>query len=127
MSQQTVAVVRELYERARKGSPDEVAEMIAEDATWHGVDDRWKPCTTGEEVLKTLMWRSHANRLRVGETIDLGDRVLVQVRGARLERLGAKGLFPKLFQIVTVRSDRVVAIRDYARREDALAAAGLHA
>ena len=57
--------------------------------------------------------------------IDLGDRVLIQLRGKRLERLGAKGLIPKLFQIVVLRDGKVVSIRDYGRREEAFAAAGL--
>ena len=58
--------------------------------------------------------------------IELGDRVFVQLRGKRLERLGAKGFMPRLFQIVEVRAGKIVSIRDYARREDALAAAGHH-
>jgi len=57
--------------------------------------------------------------------IDLGDRVLVQLRGRRLDRLGAKGFIPRLFQIVVLREGKVVSIRDYAKREDALAAAGI--
>jgi hypothetical protein len=57
--------------------------------------------------------------------IDLGDRVLVQLRGRRLERLGAKGLIPRLFQIVVVREGKVASIQDYGRREEAYAAAGL--
>jgi len=57
--------------------------------------------------------------------IDLGDRVLVQLRGKRLERLGAKGFIPRLFQIIVLREGKVVSMRDYASREDALAAAGV--
>ena len=87
----------------------------------------WKPCKNADEVVRTLLWRADANRLRPGEMIDLGDRVLVQLRGRRLERLGAKGFIPRLFQIVVLRDGKVVSIRDYGRREDALAAAGLKA
>jgi hypothetical protein len=75
--------------------------------------------------VRTLLWRTDANRLRPGDVIDLGDRVLIQLRGRRLERLGAKGLIPRLFQIVVLREGKIVSIRDYGRREDALAAAGL--
>ena len=77
--------------------------------------------------MRTLLWRAHANRLRPGELIELGDRVFVQLRGRRLERLGAKGFIPRLYQIVVLRQGMVASIRDYARREDALAAAGLEA
>jgi hypothetical protein len=51
----------------------------------------------------------------------------VQLRGKRLERLGARGFFPRLFQIVVLREGKVVSIHDYGRREDAHAAAGLKA
>jgi ketosteroid isomerase-like protein len=57
--------------------------------------------------------------------IELGDRVVVQLRGKRLERLGAKGFVPRLFQIVVFRDGKVASMQDYARREDAFAAAGL--
>ena len=73
-----------------------------------------------------MRWRAEANRLRPGETIALGDRVLVQLRGRRLARLGAKGLVPKLFQIVVVREGKIAAIQDYGRRDEAYAAAGLN-
>jgi hypothetical protein len=59
--------------------------------------------------------------------IELGDRILVQLRGRRLERLGAKGFIPRLFQIVQLREGKIVSIRDYGRREEAHAAAGLRA
>jgi ATP-binding protein involved in chromosome partitioning len=62
----------------------------------------------------------------IAEAIDaLGDRVFVQLRGRRLDRLGGKGFVPRLFQIVVLREGKVVSIRDYARREDALVAAGI--
>jgi hypothetical protein len=57
--------------------------------------------------------------------IDLGNCVLVQLRGRRLERLGGKGFIPRLFQIIVLREGKVASIRDYAKREEALAAAGV--
>jgi hypothetical protein len=74
-----------------------------------------------------MLWRADANRLRPGEMVELGDRVLVQLRGKRLERLGARGFIPRLFQIIVIRDGKVVSIRDYGRREEAHAAAGLKA
>ena len=47
------------------------------------------------------------------------------MRGRRLERLGSKGLIPRLFQIIVLREGKVASIRDYAKREEALAAAGI--
>jgi hypothetical protein len=51
----------------------------------------------------------------------------VQLRGKRLERLGARGLIPRLFQVIVVRGGKIASIHDFARREDAHAAAGLKA
>jgi len=44
-----------------------------------------------------------------------------------LDRLGAKGLVPRLFQIFVVRDGKVASIHDYGRRDEAFAAAGLSA
>ncbi len=120
--------MREVYELARRANHRELRTRLHDDVTWDPArEGAWKPCATADEVVRTLLWRAEANRMRPGEMIDLGDRVLVQLRGRRLERLGAKGFVPKLFQIVVLREGKVASIRDYARREDALGAAGLKA
>ncbi len=118
--------VREVYELARRADHRELRTRLHDDVSWDPAREGvWKPCTTADEVVRTLLWRAEANRMRPGEVIDLGDRVLVQLRGRRLERLGAKGFVPKLFQIIVLREGKISSIRDYARREDALGAAGL--
>jgi ketosteroid isomerase-like protein len=118
--------VEEIYALARRANHRELRLRLHDDVTWHPArEGAWKPCTTADEVVRTLLWRANANKLRPGEMIDLGDRVLVQLRGKRLERLGAKGFVPRLYQIVILRDGRVSSIRDYSRREDALADAGL--
>jgi ketosteroid isomerase-like protein len=118
--------IEEIFRLARRSDHRSLRSHLHDDVTWHPArEGAWSPCTSADEVVRTLLWRASANRLRPGEMIDLGDRVLVQLRGRRLERLGAKGLLPRLFQIVVLREGKVVSIRDYARREDALAAAGI--
>jgi ketosteroid isomerase-like protein len=125
----TLDVVEEAYALARRGDHKKLRELVADDATWRPArEGAWNPCRDGETIVKTLMWRAGAaNRLRPGETIELGDRVLIKLRGRRLERLGAKGFVPKLFQIVVVRDGKIVSMQDYPRREEAYAAAGLTA
>jgi ketosteroid isomerase-like protein len=86
----------------------------------------WNPCRDGDTVVQTMLWRSgSANRLRPGEAIELGDRVVIQMKGKRLDRLGAKGLVPRLFQVVEVRNGKIVRIQDYPQRDAAMAGAGL--
>ena len=128
MESKNLDAVREVYDLARRANHRELRTRLKDDVTWDPArEGAWKPCVTADEVVRTLLWRAEANRMRPGEMIDLGDRVFVQLRGKRLERLGAKGFVPRLFQIVVFRDGKVASIRDYARREDALAAAGLKA
>jgi ketosteroid isomerase-like protein len=123
----TLETVQQAYGLARRGDRRKLQELIADDATWLPAHEgAWNPCRDGETVLKTLLWRAGgANKLRLGETIEVGDRVFVKLKGKRLERLGAKGFIPSLFQIVEVRDGRIVRLQDYPRREAAMAAAGL--
>ena len=123
----TLETVQQAYGLARRGDRRQLQELIAADAPWHPArEGAWKPCRDCEMVVKTLLWRAGgANRLRPGTAIELGDRVVIQLKGKRLERLGAKGLFPKLFQIVQVRDGKIVRMQDYPQRDAAMAAAGL--
>jgi ketosteroid isomerase-like protein len=121
-----VAAVSEAYELARRAKHADLRTRLHEDITWHPArEGAWKPCENAEDVVRTLLWRADANRLRPGEMINVGDRVFVQLRGKRLERLGAKGFIPRLFQVIVIRDGKLASIRDYARRDEALAAAGL--
>jgi ketosteroid isomerase-like protein len=119
-------LIEEIYRLARRADHRELRRRLHDDATWQPAKpDAWRPCENADEVVRTMLWRADANRLRPGEMIELGDRVLVQMRGKRLERLGARGLVPRLFQVVVIRDGKVASIQDYGRREDAHAAAGL--
>jgi ketosteroid isomerase-like protein len=121
-----LAAVREVYALARRADHVELRRRLHDDVTWYPArEGAWKPCENADEVVRTMLWRANMNRLRPGEMLDVGDRVLIQLRGTRLDRLGAKGIIPRLFQVIVVRDGKVVSIRDYPRREDALAAAGI--
>jgi len=119
-------LVKEIYELARRANHRELRTHLHDDVTWHPArEDAWKACTGADEVVQTLLWRSSANRLRPGEMLELGGLVFVQLRGKRLERIGAKGFVPKLFQVIAIREGKVVSIKDYAKRTEALEAAGV--
>jgi ketosteroid isomerase-like protein len=123
----TLETVQQAYGLARRGDRRKLQELIADDATWLPArDGAWNPCRDGEMVTKTLLWRAGgANKMRPGDAIELGDRVVIKLKGKRLERLGAKGFIPSLFQIVEVRDGKIVRLQDYPGREAAMAAAGL--
>jgi ketosteroid isomerase-like protein len=126
MASANTAAIEEIFRLARRADHRSLRTHLHDDVTWHPArEGAWKPCTTAEEVVRTLLWRADANRLRPGEMIDLGNCVLVQLRGRRLERLGGKGFIPRLFQVVVLREGKVASIRDYAKREEALTAVGI--
>jgi ketosteroid isomerase-like protein len=120
--------IEEAFRLARRADHRQLRTLLHDDITWRPASTaKWAECTTADEVVRTLLWRAQANRLRPGTIIDVGDRVLVQLRGRRLERLGAKGFVPRLFQIFVVRDGKIASIQDYGRRGEAFAAAGLNA
>ena len=118
--------VREVYDLARRAKHEELRAKLVEDVTWHPArEGAWKPCTNADEVVKTLLWRAGMNKMRPFDFIDLGDRVIVQLRGRGIGRLGANGFFPRLLQIIVLRGGKVVSLEDYSTRAEALAAAGV--
>jgi ketosteroid isomerase-like protein len=125
----SIETVQGVYDLARRGKRDDLRALLHDDVSWYPArEGAWRPCTDAEEVLRTLMWRAGVNRMRPSGFIDLGDRVVLQVRGRAVQRLGARGLFfPALFQIVSLREGKVSSIQDYPNRATAYAAAGLKA
>jgi ketosteroid isomerase-like protein len=120
--------VEQIFKLARRADHRALRLRLHDDITWHPArEGAWKPCENAEDVVRMLLWRAHANKLRPGELIELGDRVFVKLRGRRLERLGAKGFVPRLYQIIVLREGKVASIRDYSDREAALEAAGIKA
>jgi hypothetical protein len=121
-------LVKDVYDRAKRGDHKAVRALLADDATWHpSREGAWNPCTDADQIVKTLLWRAgSANKLRPGETIELGSLIFIQLRGKRLERIGAGGFWaPKLFQVVEVRDGKIVRIQDFRKRGEALAAVGI--
>ncbi len=120
-------LVDEAYALAKKSNHRELRKLIADDATWEPTaKKKWRPCTNADEIVRVLVWRTgRANKLRPGETLELGKYVVFRLRGKRIERLGAKGFWsPKLFQVVEVNGGKIVRMRDFGTMQEALAATG---
>jgi ketosteroid isomerase-like protein len=119
--------VQEAYALAKRADHRQLRELIADDATWHPArEGAWNPCREADMIVRTLLWRAGmANRLKPVEAIELGNEVLVELRGVRLRRFGVKGFRARLFQIVEVRDGKIVRMQDYPSRDEAAAAAGL--
>jgi ketosteroid isomerase-like protein len=123
-----IEVAEQAYALAKKSKHKELRDLIADDATWQPAKKaKWKPCINADQIVQALLWRAgRANKLRPGTpTIDLGPHVVMQMRGKRLERLGARGfLSPKLFQVVEIKDGKIVRMHDHTNLEEALAATG---
>src|SRR5258705_11985911 len=104
MASPNADAVETMFQLARRADHRTLRTHLHDDVTWHPAQDgAWKACTTAEEVVRTLLWRASANRLRPREMIDLGDPVFVQPRGWRLERLRANGFTPRACHARVVR------------------------
>ena len=67
--------VEEIYKLARRADHRTLRTRLQDDVTWRpATTAKWNACDEPDEVVRTLLWRAEANRLRPGQTIDLGDR-----------------------------------------------------
>ena len=130
-------VVRELLERfGPDPQPDAVLESLAEDPGWRLThpDIEWDLSATGMGSVArgtrelalwwavwTAVWSSHVYRMR--EYRDLGDWVLTvadvhaTARGYSVE--------PQIFQVWQVKDGKVIVMRAFLSKADALKAVGL--
>ena len=80
-------------------------------STWDPArEGAWKPCATPTRSCARCSGAPGANRMRPAEMIDLGDRVLVQLRGRGSTGSARRASSPRLFQIVVLRDGKVVSI-----------------
>ena len=120
-------VAAEAYALAKKSEHKKLRQLFADDATWEPTAKRkWKGCKSAEEIVRALVWRAGpSTRMRPAETIDLGPHAVIRLRGRGLDRLGASGFWsPKIYQVVEVKADKIVRMRDYGSMEEALSGAG---
>jgi hypothetical protein len=122
-----IEVAEQAYALAKKTQHKQLRELIADDATWEPAKKaKWKPCINAEQIVQALVWRAgRSHKLRPGTSIDLGPHVVMQMRGKRLERLGARGLLaPKLYQVIEIKNGKIVRMHDHSKLEEALTATG---
>ena len=111
----------------RRGALDEVEGWLDPEVTWRGVRDA-AICTNRDEVLEMLQG-SLEGRLGA-DAVELIAADGAAVLGAKvpgLAEIGGVDLRGQLFNVFRVGCGRIVAVEDYAHREEALAAAGAKA
>jgi limonene-1,2-epoxide hydrolase len=108
----------------RRGDLEEVEGWFDPNVTWRGVRDA-AVCRSRDEVLDMLQG-SLEGRLGA-EAVELIAADGAAVLGAKvpgLAEIGGIDLRGQLFNVFRVGCGRIVAVEDYARRNEALAAAG---
>lgn len=108
----------------RRGDLEEVKRWLDPHITWRGVRDA-AVCRGRDEVLEML--RGSLEGRLGADAIELVAADGAAVLGAKLPGLaeiGGVDLRGQLFNVFRVGCGRIVAVEDYALREEALAAAG---
>jgi ketosteroid isomerase-like protein len=132
MSQANVELARRGYEALMRGDLDAVAELFAPDLTWEWWRQGPWDCHSREEAMTVI--RERIGQRAIGELreiIDVDDEriVVVMRRRADSARSYAGMEVPEghdeSANLVTIRDGKVVAMRDYRTKAEALEAAGL--
>ena len=125
----------------RRGDIGAVAEWFHPRVSWRGVPDD-AVCGNREDVLEMLRDSlvpcpddpasyELEPGLRGAEAVELvtpdAETVVLGAKVAGLSEVGGIPLHGQLFNVFRVRDGRIVEVADYARREEALAAAGAQA
>jgi limonene-1,2-epoxide hydrolase len=108
----------------RRGDVDEVTRWLDPGVTWRGVRDA-AVCRNRDEVVDMLQG-SLEGRLGA-DAVELIAADGAAVLGAKvpgLAEIGGVELRGQLYNVFRVGCGRIVAVEDYAHREEALAAAG---
>jgi ketosteroid isomerase-like protein len=104
------------------GDLEPFQDMLAPDVEWRGWNDEGS-CHNRDQVMDTVRSAiARGVRIELPEVIDAGDRLVLIPRDI-------PPFFPPeaegLFHVVEIRNGKIVAMRDFIRRGEALAAAGI--
>jgi limonene-1,2-epoxide hydrolase len=111
----------------RRGDADDVERWLDPNVTWRSVRDT-AVCRNRDEVLDMLE-NSLEGRLGADavELIAAEGAVVMGAKVPGLSEIGGTDVRGQLFNVFRVGCGRVMAVEDYARREEALQAAGAQA
>jgi ketosteroid isomerase-like protein len=108
----------------RRGDLEDVEQWFDPQVTWRGVRDA-DVCRNRDEVLEMLQGSLEGRLGADAVELVAGDGVVVL--GAKhpgLGEIGGVDVRGQLFNVFRVGCGRIMAVEDYAHREEALAAAG---
>jgi ketosteroid isomerase-like protein len=106
----------------RRGDFEAITARLDPHVRWQGV----RPdlvCPNREAVLD-LLPRLGLSDVEAIELIGAGDKVVLGVRTPELQEIAGVQFHGQVFNVITLRDGKIVHIKDYTRRGDALKAAG---
>ena len=129
MEPDNVELVREIIDALNRGDVDELVARIDRDFEWLPLED--SPVARiyrGREQVRGYVedWLSTFDFLRLDleEASEVGDHVVVTVRGHGRGRASGVSLNNRFCQVWTLRRGTAVRMQEHATREQALAALG---
>jgi ketosteroid isomerase-like protein len=129
MSEQNVELARRGYEALRRGDVDAIFELLSPDVDWQGFEPGEGDCHNRAEAMSVIKERLEQGAIgELEEIIDVGDdRIVVVTSGnpdfeERYAELGLPEGHDEISSVITIREGKVVRMRDYMTRAEALAA-----
>ena len=123
MSEDERAAVSEGLDAWRRGHFGKVEALLDPAATWHGFEPGEWDCNNRDEVIQTLRERyaEGFGRARM-EVVDGGPGTVIAVSWPR--EIGGDEWPEETATVISFRGAKIVSMRDYLSREEALAAIG---
>lgn len=109
----------------RRGDFEAAAGLLDPAVVWQGLREEWA-CRGRDEVIDTFRWGLYEHRnVDALEFLRAGDRVVMGARGPTLTAIGDEPLEGHIFNVFTLRDNRIARIDDYRHRAEAQSAAGI--
>src|SRR5512133_4310031 len=114
------------YQRAGRDGVDAVADLLDPQVVWLAAQPGPWDCQDREQVVESFR-RQYVLGVRAdfGEPVEVGDKVILDVRPYRRDEQGNKTDEQRLWQVLTMRDGKIIRIQDYPDQATALQAAGL--
>jgi ketosteroid isomerase-like protein len=126
-----VALIEGAYERYANGDLAAILDLVDPDLEWTYLDpaeaDPAPQVCHGRHELEHALERRRRQGLpsQLEEVIGRGDQVIVVTRTPGLDAVRARQAGDRNVDVLTVRAGRVVALRSYRNRDEALTLAGI--
>jgi limonene-1,2-epoxide hydrolase len=122
-SQDNLELMLGWLDALRRRDYDTVAGALHPEVVWQGVADGLV-CHGSEEVVRIFRAeRESDHEIEALELVGSGDKVVLGARRPDLVEIGGVELHGQIFNVFGLRGGRIIDIRDYPTRREALGAA----